>query len=272
MTPQKYSGAGNKFFIINSLDDNITDYDKLVKKFIAEDESMDGVIFVEKSVLADFKMNYFNKDGSGNSLCGNGLRCTMQYILDNNFPASGELIIESVSENYECKKLADGQISVKFPPPKKFKTNFKLKVHFKDWWQLLNCSYVDCGSPHIVIFIDEIEKPVVKDLDEVEIIPWGRNIRMHKDLMPEGANVNFVKVSPGKNEIVIRSYERGVEGETLACGTGAISSALIFYILRHQVNPVKVLTKSGEYLSVLFDLEGIKLKSISLTGNAKRIH
>lgn len=270
---QKYSGAGNKFIIINNLNDNYTQYKTTVLELSSEEENndADGVIFVEKSSVSDFKMNYFNKDGTGDALCGNGIRCTIKYLSDNFITDQDELKIEAVDKVYYCKKSVDGQISVLFPPPSIVKTNFKLKVHFQEWWELLNCSYVECGSPHIVIFINEIEKPIVRELDEVNVSEWGRNIRMHKDLMPEGANVNFVKaISNEKNEIEIRSFERGVEGETLACGTGAISSALIFYMLRSQFNPVKVLTRSGEYLTVEFDIKEKKLLGINLSGNAER--
>lgn len=268
---QKYSGAGNKFIMLNNLDNSYTEFEKTVTDLTSQKDNSetDGVIFVEKSDKADFKMNYYNKDGTGNALCGNGLRCTFRYIFDNGISKNTNLKIEAVSEIYDCKLNDDGLISVTFPPPVKVKTNFKLKVHFQEWWEMLNCSYVDCGSPHIVVFIDEIEKPKVESLDEVKITEWGRNIRMHKDLMPEGANVNFVKVvDKEKGKLEIRSYERGVEGETLACGTGAISSALIFYILRNPVKPIKLLTKSGEYLIVDFNIDDKKLMSVVLTGQA----
>lgn len=268
----KYSGAGNTFFIVNNLNSEVRDYGESISRLIKTDDAMDGVIFVEKSGKADFKMNYFNKDGTGNALCGNGLRCTVKFISDKNLSGKTNLKIEAVSDIYDCKILSDGEISVKFPPPVKVKTNFKLKVHFQEWWELLNCSYVDVGSPHIVIFIDEIEKPKVKLIGEVDIENCGRNIRMHKDLMPEGANVNFIQIlSPEKGELAIRSYERGVEGETLACGTGALSSALIYYLLRNRINPVRLLTKSGQYLTVHFEIENKKLISFSLTGKAEAI-
>ncbi|MBL8006997.1 MAG: diaminopimelate epimerase [Ignavibacteria bacterium] len=273
---QKYSGAGNKFIVVDNLDGKYSDsdYGKTVAELISrtENSETDGVIFIEKSGKADFKMNYFNKDGTGDALCGNGLRCTFKYIFDNGISEKTNLKIEAVSEIYDCKSEKDGLIAVVFPPPVKVKTNFKLKVHFQEWWELLNCSYVDCGSPHIVVFTDEIEKPKVNSLEEVNISEWGRNIRMHKDLMPEGANVNFVKVTGNeKGELEIRSYERGVEGETLACGTGAISSALIFYILRNPVKPVRLLTRSGEFLFVDFIIEKNKLLNVVLSGNAERI-
>ncbi|MCB0726751.1 MAG: diaminopimelate epimerase [Ignavibacteriae bacterium] len=269
---QKYSGAGNKFIIINNLSGQISDHSDRVIKLCSEDPEMDGVIFIENSSEEDFRMNYFNKDGTGDALCGNGLRCTVKFIEVNNLSEKRSLKIEAVGNTYDCEILEDGKISVLFPPPVFVKTNFKLKVHFQEWWELLNCSFVDCGSPHVVVFIDEIEKPKVKSIEEVNITDWGRNIRMHKDLMPEGANVNFVKViSEDEGELEIRSYERGVEGETLACGTGSISSALIFYILRNQIKPVRLLTRSGEYLIVDFNISDKKITGIKLTGNAVRI-
>jgi len=191
---QKYSGAGNKFIILNNLSGQITDRKNEVIKFCKDAPEMDGVIFVEKSLTGDFKMNYFNKDGTGDALCGNGLRCTVKYIEENKISDKKELNIEAVSEIYECKIISENEIAVKFPPPLTVKTNFKLKVHFQEWWDLLNCSYVEVGSPHIVVFIDDIEKPKVKSIDEINISEWGRNIRMHKDLMPQGANVNFVEI------------------------------------------------------------------------------
>jgi len=270
---QKYSGAGNKFVILNNLNNKYPDYEKIVSELVtdADNGEADGVIFLEKSSTGDFKMNYFNKDGSGNSLCGNGLRCTMKYINDNLISKANELKLEAVSKIYLCKNNADGKISVTFPPPVKIKTNFKLKVALAGKSQLLNCSFVDCGSPHAVIFIDDIETPKVNNLDEINIIDWGRLVRMHNDFMPGGVNVNFVKVnSDNDGQIEIRSYERGVEGETLACGTGAISSALIYYILKKQIKPVKVKTKSEEILLVDFKISDKKLTEVNLTGSAER--
>jgi len=271
---QKYSGAGNKFIILDNLDNLITDHTKKVLELMSknENEEMDGVIFLEKSSVGDFRMNYFNRDGSGNALCGNGLRCTVRYINDNNISDKKYLIIEAVSNTYQCNILEDGEILIAFPPPKKIRTQFNLKVHFVEWWQSLNVSFVDVGSPHIIVFIDEIEKPKVKNPDEVEVMEWGRDIRMHKDLMPEGANVNFVDIiSKEKGEIAVRSYERGVERETLASGTGAISSAIVSNLTREVVQPVKVLTKSGNYLTVGFEVVDNKIKNLTLAGPAERI-
>lgn len=273
MNIQKYSGAGNKFIIADNLKGIITDRRSEVLSLIENSgKDMDGVIFVENSDSADFRMNYFNKDGTGDALCGNGLRCTARYIRDNSLSAKETLTLEAVSNTFECTYLENGMIRVTFPPPVMAKFNFKLKVNFEKWWELLNCSFVDVGSPHIVVFIDEIEKPRVKDLSEVRIIDWGRNIRMHRDLMPHGANVNFVQVDDAaEGRLSIRSYERGVEGETLACGTGAISSAIVYHALRNGKLPVFLRTMSGEDLIVDFESEERRIRKVHMAGSAERV-
>jgi diaminopimelate epimerase len=271
---QKYTGAGNNFLMINNLENSVSDLTKITKEIIAQDgnSGYDGVIFIEQSDIADFRMNYYNKDGSGNTLCGNGLRATFKYLLDNRITNKNQINLEAVNRIYQCNVQENEMISVKFPEPSKIKLKFKLKVHFAEWWQLLTVSYLNLGSPHIVVFIDDIENPVLKNIDEVDIIEWGRNIRMHKDLSPEGANVNFIEIIDfATGELKIRSYERGVEGETLACGTGALSSAIAAYFLKQVSKPVKLLTKSGEYLIVNFDYTDDSIRNLYLTGSANRI-
>lgn len=274
MDYKKYSGAGNTFLMINNLESTIEVNGDLVKNLISinGNENFDGVIFVEPSSIADYKMNYFNKDGTGNALCGNGLRCTAKFIRDENICNNEIILVEGVGKIYDCRFTDDGEISVGFPPPNKMKFKFKLKVHFQEWWQLINASYVDVGSPHVIIFIDDIEKPRINSLSEIPIDDWGRNLRMHKDFMPEGANAHFVKVTDAENGILeIRSYERGVEGETLACGTGSLSSAIASYAVKKVKTPVKLLTKSGEFLSVDFDVVNNEIRNLKLKGKAERI-
>ena len=273
MNYSKYSGAGNDFLIINNLDDKIVDRSQMTVDLVSrEQHRFDGVIYLEESDIADFKMNYFNRDGSGDALCGNGLRCTAQYINDNKLSGNSYMTIEGVGKIFSAKLLGNNIVSIGFPPPVKIKLKFKLKVQFIEWWQLINCSYLDIGSPHAVIFIDDIEKPVVKDINDVPVDEWGRNIRMHKDFAPEGVNAQFVQVLSKENsEIALRSFERGVEAETLACGTGAISSAIVSYALRELKPPVKVHTKSGSVLTVDFKIIENKIRSLTLTGPAIQI-
>ncbi len=264
---KKYSGAGNTFLMVNNLDGSVTERRKVVLDLMKRNSGFDGVIFVEESSIADYHMNYYNRDGTGDALCGNGLRCTAKYILDEVISNKRIMTLEAVRKIFDCEFCFDGQIKVGFPPPAKMKFNFKLKVQFGEWWQMLNASYVDVGSPHIVVFIDEIERPAIKSLKEIPIDDWGRNLRMHKDLMPDGANVNFVKVI-SDNEISIRSFERGVEAETRACGTGAISSAVTCLASRNMKETMKVLTTSGEYLTVGIQIVESEIRKITLKGNA----
>jgi diaminopimelate epimerase len=214
-------------------------------------------------------MNYYNKDGTGNALCGNGLRCTAQFIKDNSLAPADKLTLEAVDNLYNCTFNPDGTIKVFFPPPNYINPGISLKVHFATWWENLNCAYVNVGSPHIVVFIEDIHKPKVNSLEEVEVEKWGRNLRMHRELMPEGANINFVHVK--QNQIEIRSYERGVEGETLACGTGAVASAIISFINKGLNPHIKVLTRSGDYLVVDFEEKNGEFINLSLSGPAVRI-
>jgi len=271
MEYRKYSGAGNTFLMVNNLEGKIDNHkDKVIELIgINGNENFDGVIFVESSDIADFHMNYYNKDGTGNALCGNGLRCTAKYIADENLSGNRVLTLEAVSKIYKSELLEDDNIKISFPPPNLVKLNFNLRVQFTEWWQTLRVHFADVGSPHIVVYIKDIKQPLIQNLYEVHINDWGRNIRMHKDLMPDGANVNFAQLLSYENsELEIRSYERGVEGETLACGTGAISTAIISYMVYDIKPPVKILTKSREYLTVDFEEENGLIKNLTLAGKA----
>lgn len=271
---QKYSGTGNKFIIFNNLEGNISNHSDTVLNLFEDGSNaeIDGVIFVEKSISGDFWMNYYNKDGTGNSLCGNGLRCTVQYLRDNGLTENNELQIESVGNLYKCIVLAENLISVAFPPPNIVRADLRLKVNFSGWGEDLKCSYVDVGSPHIVIFIDRLQKQELNTLEEVNVEEWGREIRMHKDLLPDGANVNFVQLLDSVNsEIAMRTYERGVERETLACGTGALSSGLISFIIKEIKPPIKILTRSREFLTVDFKTDGNEFTELTLAGKAVRL-
>jgi len=269
---KKYSGAGNKFLMVNNLNDSVKVSGELVIELMQVHTGLDGVIFIETSSIADYKMNYYNKDGTGDALCGNGLRCTAMFLKDEGIINSEIILIEGVGKIYDCRFTDDGEISVGFPPPAKMKFKFKLKVHFAEWWQLISVSYVDVGSPHAIIFIDDIEKPVVNNLEEIPIEEWGKYVRMHKDFLPDGVNSHFVKVLDAENgELQIRSFERGVEGETLACGTGSLSTAIAAYAVKNVKVPVKLLTKSNEFLTVYFKVvEGV-IRELKLKGKAVKI-
>ncbi len=266
---QKYSGAGNDFLMVNNLSGEFKNLSALTVELISlENKNSDGVIFVEDSDIADYKMNYYNRDGTGNALCGNGLRCTAKYLRDNAICKKNIFTLEAINKIYQAEFLSKDTISISFPPPKKMKFGFPLKVNFFEWWQDVRASYIDVDSLHCVIFLDDIENLNIS-LEEIDINEWGRNVRMHHDFMPEGVNANFAEIRSG--EIFLRSYEKGVEGETLACGTGAICTAIAAYSLKGLIPPYKIHTQSGDILTVHFEINNSQISGLTLAGPAIKI-
>ena len=121
-------------------------------------------------------------------------------------------------------------------------------------------AFLVVGVPHYVVFLRD-------DLWSQDIVPLGRAIRMHRELQPAGANVNFVVVR-GEHEIEVRTYERGVEDETLACGTGVVASALLFAATENDRGPITVITRGGDELQVSFEKSGDEFRNVTLTGPA----
>lgn len=261
----KMSGAGNDFIVLDK---------KQNEKFIPTKEIIpqlcdrrngigaDGLIIINDSDEYDFIMNYYNADGSTGSLCANGARCALLFASE-----TGRLVGKSsnfLSNDIEYKGeiISNSEIKFYLNPPKKIKYNFKVKTGGR----LINAHYVDTGSPHIVIDINESEG-FLPSLNKVQVENLGREIRCLPEFAPDGTNVNFIDVKG--NIIHIRTYERGVEAETLACGTGSVAATLISYVTHKIRPPVELLTKGNEKLFVNFDVENLKVKNLSLTGPAK---
>jgi len=209
----------------------------------------DGLILVEDSKICDFKMRMFNPDGSEAEMCGNGLRCLIRFLREKGISRKRKFLIEAKAGIYECeingenvkvwmKVIGKPNLYIEIPLNRK-----KLKGH-----------YIDSGVPHTVIF--------TKDVGKVNIEKIGPLIRYHEIFKPRGTNVDFVEVLD-KGRIKIRTYERGVEKETLSCGTGVVAGAVISFLLKKVNSPVKVITASGDTLKV-----GISddLKKIYLEG------
>jgi diaminopimelate epimerase len=267
----KMCGAGNDFILVDkNINPGFVPDKYIIKKICSRRYGIgaDGVITVSDSSSYDFIMEYFNADGSTGSLCGNGARCAVKFA-----GLSGRIkhqITEFLSNGvaYSGNILNENEIRFFFNPPQKLKCNFKIKA----FNQLINASYIDTGSPHVVIKIEDVlknpanPKLFYEDLDNFPVIELGREIRYHKDFEPEGANINFIKLIEGK--IHIRTYERGVEDETLACGTGSTAAAVISSSLFNLKPPLSLITRGGEELIVDFEIEGQQIKNLSLTGPA----
>jgi len=266
----KMSGAGNDFILIDK--DSNHDFvlsDGLIQKLCKRHNGIgaDGIITISGSKNYDFVMEYFNADGSTGSLCGNGARCAIKFAASR-FGLSKNVSFLSNGVQYSGEIIGE-KIRFYFNEPKSLKTDFKVKAAN----QLITADYIDTGSPHVVIRIQEISKDSSNpgyrydDINEVPVYSIGREIRYLSDFAPAGTNVNFISYVNGK--LKIRTYERGVENETLSCGTGSAASALISYFRDELKPPVTIMTTGGDELIIDFKFEDKKIKELSLTGPVK---
>ncbi len=210
----------------------------------------DGLLVLEKSKIADIRMRIFNADASEAEMCGNGARCAAFYYGRKN------ATIETLAGIIEAKVEKDS-VKIRLTDPKDTKLNIPVNLTSRS----LKVNFINTGVPHTVVFVE--------GLDKIDVAGIGRSIRYHKKFAPKGTNVDFIEVL-GKDLIAIRTYERGVEDETLACGTGSVASALIFALLKASKDKrVRILTKSKEILTVYFNKSGNKFSDVWLQGKAR---
>jgi len=251
----KYSASGNDFIIIDNRDKIIKERDitRYAVKLCDRKNSIggDGLLLLERSRKADFKMRIINSDGSEAEMCGNGARCIAHFAALKKI-ATESMRFETLAGIIDA--IVKGtRVKVKLTQPHSLERNIKIKYRQKR----LILHYINTGVPHTVIF--------VKNLDRVNVKEIGRYIRFHKRFAPAGTNVNFVQIL-NQHHIAIRSYERGVEDETLACGTGATDSAIISAIIKDAKAPVVVSTKGGEKLRIYFKIEDNTITEVFLEG------
>ena len=213
----------------------------------------DGVLILEPSRKADFRMKIFNPDGSEAEMCGNGSRCAAYYVTG----GRGRVTFETLAGLLEAQ-VRGTLVKVKLPKPHSFRRNLKATVCGKR----LTLHSIIASVPHAILFV---ENP-----NRIDVECWGEEIRHHKLFRPRGANVDFVKVR-GKRVIEIRTYERGVEGETLSCGTGSTASALVSAKLHGLRSPITVLTKSGEQLRIYFKETRDGFEDVRLEGRVRQV-
>lgn len=258
----KMSGAGNDFVVIDNRAGVITDGPALAKKICDRRWGVgaDGLLLVEKSDKAAYRMMYYNADGSYGGMCGNGGRCIAYFAVaagiapkDHSFDALDYLYKAHVNEMAVTLHMKD---------PKGLKMNFVLPIDGKK----LKAHFVDTGAPHVVIPVENITKrrPLLERLD---VHTLGAKIRYHKKFSPNGTNVNFVELTTS-NRLKMRTYERGVEFETLACGTGSVASAIVGSLLYSLEPPVTIIARSGSTLAVDFKKSGKEFSDVSLSGPA----
>jgi len=256
----KVVASGNDFIIVEKDKLFTIRYPLYAKKLCDRKFGVgaDGLLILEKSKIADIKMRIFNPDGSEAEMCGNGARCVALYLKSKIKNQKSKISIETKAGIIESE-VKGFNVKIKLTNPKGIKLNIPLKINNR----ILRVNCINTGVPHTVIFVEGLAK--------IDVINLGRKIRFHKKFSPEGTNVDFVEIQDD-NYINIRTYERGVEDETLSCGTGAVASALLS-ALRFPLttNRINVHTKSGEILKVYFSKEDDNFKDVWLEGKVQKV-
>jgi diaminopimelate epimerase len=254
------AGGGNDFVVIDNRAGRVTDVGELTRRICTPHLSVgaDGLILIETSARATFKMIYLNADGSRADFCANGTRCAARFAFLNVI-APKRMTIET-DAGVIGAEVSEGAVTLSLPSPQRFQPNRGLQVGDT----IVRGSSLLVGVPHFVVFLR-------KDLWIQQIVPLGRAIRNHPDLAPAGANVNFVVVRDW-HSIEVRTYERGVEDETLSCGSGVVASVTATALFGKARSPVSVLTRSGITLEVSFNLVGGELTDVRLKGDARMIY
>ncbi len=257
----KLAGGGNDFVIIDNRKSVVSDPSALARIVCTRALSVgaDGLILIEGSATATFRMRYFNSDGSLAAFCANGTRCAARFAFVN-LIAGKQMSIET-DAGIVGAEAGDGTlVTLSLPIPDRFQKDRPLKV---GELEILGSSIV-VGVPHYVVFLRE------KFWDQ-DISSLGRAIRTHSDLAPDGANVNFVFVRD-RHAIDVRTYERGVEGETFSCGSGVVASVVTSALSNRVDSPVSVLTRSGITLEVRFRHEFDFVSDLKLKGDARLVY
>ncbi|MEJ2097924.1 MAG: diaminopimelate epimerase [Deltaproteobacteria bacterium] len=257
----KMSGSGNDFIIVDNRRQRIPE--EMLQRIIVGacrrkmSVGADGFILVEESRQVDFKWRFFNADGSRAEMCGNGARCVSRFAFLNNI--AGTRMSFETDAGVIAAEVVEDRVKIKMTDPMDLKED--LTLHSEN--DTVSYAFINTGVPHAVIR--------VADLESVDVVGKGRTVRFHEAFGPAGTNVNFM-CTKGNNELAIRTYERGVENETLACGTGSVAAALIATRQDNLVSPVTVTPRSGQPLRIFFQQDGLSFTDVFLEGDARVVY
>ncbi len=257
----KMSGSGNDFILIDHRKPFLEE-DRLkecIRKVCQRRISVgaDGLILIERSKKADFKWRFYNADGSEAEMCGNGGRCAARFAYLKGI-AGPSLQFETLAGILSAQ--VDGKkVKLEMTKPYGLKLDETILIDGDE----KVFSSIHTGVPHAVLFVE--------DLEGLDVFRMGRAIRYHSHFTPSGTNVDFVQLERGP-QLSVRTYERGVEDETLACGTGAVASALVAAFKGWVKSPVSIRTRGGEILTVYFEIEAKEIKRVFFEGEVHLIY
>jgi len=250
------NGAGNDFVLVDNRNGGLALSRETIALLCDRHRGIgaDGLLAVEPATAdADFRMRYYNSDGGEAEMCGNGARCFARFASRLAGPRE-KISFETPAGVISANFIGD-QVCLAMSEPKGLSMNIELGVKL----ETLVAHFVNTGVPHAVM--------VVEDIEDVAVHKLGAAIRFHAHFAPKGTNANFIKQLDGQT-IAIRTYERGVEAETLACGTGVVASAIVFHELTGASSPIGVRVRGGDLLEVGFEKSGGIYKNVTLTGPA----
>ncbi|MDA1193453.1 MAG: diaminopimelate epimerase [Candidatus Poribacteria bacterium] len=258
----KLSGAGNDFVIIDNRDLKVNVTKSFIEKTCARRLSVgaDGMLLIEPPDdpnAADFKMRYYNADGSEAESCGNGARCISRFAYLNGIVGES-MKFETLAGIYTAQVLGEN-VRVGMSDPVGARLDFPVVLKEGTF----TASFADTGVPHVVYYLEDIEN--------ADIVGLGRQTRYHQDFAPKGTNANFAAILD-EHSIRLRTYERGVEDETLACGTGSIAAAVLAAMQGKVSAPVSVFTQGGFELVIHFNLDNGAATNIELEGDARVVY
>ncbi len=253
---QKMNGAGNDFVMFDNRDGSLHLAAKQIEQICDRHRGVgaDGVLLVEPAQAgADFRMRYYNSDGGEAEMCGNGARCFARFA-HRVTQSAAHLKFETAAGVIEAK-ITENQVQLKMSAPHDLRLNLDLRVGA----EMSQIHFLNTGVPHAVEFVDHLERISVRER--------GSKLRWHEAFQPRGTNANFVK-RLSDHVIAIRTFERGVEDETLACGTGVVASALLHALVHGISSPISVEVRGGDTLEVGYRREGEYFHDVTLTGPA----
>ncbi|MFQ6105174.1 MAG: diaminopimelate epimerase [Candidatus Glassbacteria bacterium] len=263
----KMSGAGNDFIVLDNRNGRYDDLEEIHIRRLCERKrgiGADGLIMLQSDNDVDFSMRYFNRDGREAEMCANGARCVVLFAHFI-FPNRWDFSFNSPSGLHTGSLVnADGKqlVEIAMPSPTHILPEDRIRIGKRD----IAFGFIVVGVPHVVIFYKEMP-------ETTEILELGRNVRNHERFGIQGTNVNFVTVK-GRDNIEIRTYERGVEEETLACGTGSTAASILSTLRGLTHPPVRCLTRGGDILTVTFEYDTATgdISNLKLLGEAQLVY
>ncbi|MBD3410400.1 MAG: diaminopimelate epimerase [Ignavibacteriales bacterium] len=265
----KMNGAGNDFVVIDEASFVELDPSAAFRRALCDRRrgvGADGILVVGRDDDADFSVAFYNADGEPGSMCGNGARCALRFAREVGFVerARVEFLFGSERIVGEIEDVARPAVSLPDPSGVRFGDEIEIEG------ARLSADFADTGSPHAVFDVREIRdvngETIYERIEEIDVERIGAILRNHERYGAEGVNVNFVE-RRGEG-LVIRTFERGVEAETLACGTGSAAAAAIRALRENIPSPVSLLTRGGDRLTIHFTRNGDRIARLRLRGPA----